>query len=47
MHVISSPVLRGIKSIDQVKLFLTLCEALIDNSVVVVIIDHLNALLVF
>lgn len=37
MHVISSPVLRGMKSIDQVKLFLTLREALIDSSLVVVI----------
>lgn len=47
MHVISSPVLRGMKSIDQVKLFLTLCEALTDSSVVVVITDHLNVLLPF
>ncbi len=47
MHVISSPVLRGMKSIDQVKLFLTPCEALVDGSVVVVITDHLNVLLPF
>lgn len=47
MHVISSPVLRGMKSIDQVKLFLTPCEALIDSSVVVVITNHLNVLLPF
>lgn len=47
MHVIFSPVLRGMNSIDQVKLFLTLCEALIDSPVVVVITDHLNVLLPF
>lgn len=45
MHVISSPVLRGMKSIDQVKLFLTPCEALIDGSAVVVITGSLNVLL--
>lgn len=47
MHVISSPVLRGMNSIDQAKLFLTLREAFIDSSVVVVITDHLNVLLLF
>lgn len=48
MHVIFSPVLRGMKSIDQLKLFLTPCEALIDSSVVVVVItNHLNVLLPF
>lgn len=46
MHVISSPVLRGMKSIDQVKLFLTLREALIDSSLVVVI-EYSSILLVF
>lgn len=33
MHVISSPVLRGMESIDQVKLFLTLHEALAESLV--------------
>lgn len=44
MHEIFSPVLRGMRSIDQLKLFLTPCEALIDSSVVVVITNHLNVL---